>query len=308
MSKNNRIPSLNALRAFEAAARHLSFGAAATELFVTPAAISHQIKGLEEQLEQQLFHRVQRRVELTEAGRLLLPELREAFDLIERSITRLNESKEGKSLMVSASSALTAKWLLPRLHEFHQRHPDIEIHLDTNPLPPDLSKSEVDLAIVFGTGKYAGLEATPLKVGLREIVVPVCSPELLRRRTKRKIGRGLGDLPLLHYDDPALEGILPDWQTWLNAAGIHGVDAKRGARFNNQLLMIEAAIRGQGVALGCRFVVADDLESGRLIRPIEHPCISKHNYYIVHRRQHKPEATAKFSEWLTEAADQTELP
>ena len=303
--KNSRIPSLNALRAFEAAARHLSFGTAAAELFVTPAAISHQIRGLEEQLEQRLFHRVQRKVELTEAGRLLLPELREAFDLIERSVARLNEHREGGSLMVSASPALTAKWLLPRLHEFHQRHPEIEVHLDTNPLPADLRKSEVDLAIVFGSGDYAGLEVKPLKAGLREIMVPVCSPALLRRRGK---SGSLRDLPLLHYDDPALEGILPDWQAWFEAAGIHNVDATRGARFNNQLLMIEAAIRAQGVALGCRFVVADDLESGRLVRPIERPCRLKHNYYIVHRRQHKQEAVARFSDWLTEAADQTGLP
>lgn len=300
---DNRIPSLNALRAFEAAARHLSFGAAARELFVTPAAISHQIKGLEAQLEQPLFRRVQRTVELTEAGRLLLPELRDAFDLIERSIARLNECKEGKSLMVSASPALTAKWLLPRLHEFHQCHPDIEIHLDTNPLPPDLGKSEVDLAIVFGTGDYAGMEVEPLRAGLSEIIVPVCSPALAQGKFS-----SLRDLPLLHYDDPALQGILPDWSEWLRAAGIHDVDPKRGARFTNQLLMIEAAIRGQGVALGCRFVVADDLEAGRLVRPIEQPGRLKHNYYIVHRGQYKSETVAKFSGWLTEAAGRTDLP
>lgn len=303
-----RLPSLNALRAFEAAARHLNFGAAAAELFVTPAAISHQIKGLEAQLEQALFHRVQRKVVLTEAGRLLLPELREAFNLIERSLARLNECKEGKSLMISASPALTAKWLLPRLHEFHQRHPDIEIHLDTNPLPPELDKSEVDLAIVFGSGDYAGLEVQPPRDGLNEIIVPVCSPALIRHETTSQGPQRLDNLPLLHYDDPALEGILPDWPRWLEAAEIHDVDAKRGARFTNQLLMIEAAIRGQGVALGCHFVIADDLEAGRLVRPIAQPCRLKHNYYIVHPRQHKAEAIAKFSSWLTEAAARTELP
>lgn len=300
-----RTPPLNALRAFEAAARHLSLVAAANELNVTPAAISHQIKGLEDYLGVALFKRVKQRVMLTEQGHLIVPELRRAFALIEDAMCNLAKSDAPHVLTVSATPAFAAKWLLPRVHLFRERHPDIDVRLDATPDVEDLERAQVDVAIRFGSGNYPGLVSRPLRPGVPEKIFPVCSPVLLTGKYPLKQPNDLQYHTLLHDETIKGTGLLPGWKTWLEAAGVESVSAQRGLRFNNSVLAIDAAINGQGVALSCSFVVADDVAAGRLVRPFDTPCHLEYNYYVVYPRSGGGDTVEKFFEWLVAMRDQT---
>lgn len=293
-----QIPPLNALRAFEAAARHLSLAAAANELCVTPAAISHQIKGLENYLGVPLFKRVKRRVVLTDQGQLILPELKQAFALIEHAMGNLARTELRDVLTVSATPAFAAKWLLPRIHLFGERHPEIDVRLDATHDVQDLERSQVDVAIRFGAGDYPGLESWPLRPGVPEKVYPVCSPALLAGEHPLRQPSDLRYHTLLHDETIKGAGVLPSWKTWLASAGLDSIPADRGLRFNNSVLAIDAAINGQGVALSCSFVVADDLAAGRLVRPFDTPCDLEHNYYVVYPRGHAGDKVEKFYKWL----------
>lgn len=299
-----RIPPLNALRAFEAAARHLSFVAAANELCVTPAAISHQIKGLEEYLGIALFERVQRRVVLTDHGRLLLPELKQAFALIEHAMINLAKADSRNVLTVSATPAFAAKWLLPRIHVFREKHPGIDVRLDATHEVVNLERSRVDVAIRFGTGDYPGLESRSLRPGIAERVHPVCSPSLLEGEHPLKQPGDLRFHTLLHDETVIAMGALPNWKTWLASAGVDCVPASRGLHFNNAVLAIDAAINGQGVALSCGFVVADDVAAGRLVHPFRTACDLEHNYYVVYRRGSADDKVEKFYQWLVDMREQ----
>ncbi|BAU49385.1 transcriptional regulator [Sulfurifustis variabilis] len=299
-----RIPPLNALRAFEAAARHLSLVAAANELCVTPAAISHQIKGLEDYIGMPLFKRVKRRVVLTDQGQLILPELKQAFALIEHAIGHLTKVESRDVLTVSATPAFAAKWLLPRIHLFRERHPEIDVRLDATHEVEDLGRAQVDVAIRFGTGDYPGLESRSLRPGIPEKVYPVCSPALLEGAHPLKEPSDLRYHTLLHDDTIKGTGVLPSWKTWLASAGIDSVPATRGLHFSNPVLAIDAAINGQGVALSCSFVVADDVAAGRLVRPFDTPCDLEHNYYVVHPRSRAGDKVEKFYKWLVAMRDE----
>lgn len=299
-----RIPPLNALRAFEAAARHLSFVVAADELCVTPAAISHQIKGLEEYLGVALFRRVKRRVVLTDQGRLLLPELKQAFALIERAMVNLAAVESREVLTVSATPAFAAKWLLPRIHLFRKQHPEIDVRLDATHDVVNLERSRVDVAIRFGTGDYSGLESRPLRPGIAERVHPVCSPTLLKGEHPLKQPGDLRFHTLLHDETVTATGALPNWKTWLASAGVDSVSASRGLHFTNSVLAIDAAINGQGVALSCSFVVADDVAAGRLVRPFDTACDLEHNYYVVYRRGGADDKVEKFYQWLVDMREE----
>lgn len=303
-----RVPPLNALRAFEAAARHLSLVAAANELHVTPAAISHQIKGLEEYLQVSLFKRVKQRVILTEQGQLILPELQRAFALIEAAMVNLARTEAPNVLTVNATPAFAAKWLLPRIHLFRERHPEIDVRLDATPDVDDLDRAQIDVAIRFGSGDYPGLESRALRPGVPEKIFPVCSPALLAGAHPLRHPPDLQYHTLLHDETIKGPGPLPGWKTWLAAAGVDSVHAHRGLHFNNPVLAIDAAINGQGVALSCGFVVADDLAAGRLVCPFGIPadlepnyssCDLGHNYYVVYpRRRAGDDKVEKFYEWL----------
>lgn len=295
-----RIPPLNALRAFEVAARHLSLVRAADELCVTPAAISHQIKGLEDYLRVPLFKRMKRRVVLTEQGQLILPELKQAFVLIERAMANLAKAESRDVLTVSATPAFAAKWLLPRIHLFRERHPEIDVRLDATNDVANLERGEVDVAIRFGTGDYPSLESRPLRPGIAENVQPVCSPSLLKGEHPLKQPADLRYHTLLHDETVTGTGVLPSWKAWLTSAGVDSVPANRGLHFNNSVLAIDAAINGQGVALGCSFVVADDLAAGRLVRPFHTAYDLEHNYYVVHRRGAAGDKVEKFYLWLVD--------
>lgn len=292
------IPSLNALRAFEAAARYQSFGMAADELCVTPAAISQQIKSLENHLGIRLFQRVGRRVVITQEGHMILPELREAFSLIEKSLSRLNDDETGL-LTINTTLALAAKWLLPRIHHFQSRYPDIDIRLNTNDRLTRFEHENVDAAIIFGPGDYEGLNALPIKTNTHENIFPVCSPQLLTKNKPLKTVEDLKFHTLLHDDTVLNSTLLPDWKQWLSTANCR-INAEKGLHFGNSVLAIEAAINGQGVALSCELVARDDLKAGRLIQPLSIPCTLEYSYHLIFPKRRVSKKVELFYEWLVE--------
>jgi LysR family glycine cleavage system transcriptional activator len=296
-----RLPPLNALRAFEAAARHLSFTKAAEELFVTQAAISHQVKALEAALDLQLFRRLNRRLMLTDAGQLYLPALTEAFDAIDMATGRLRADQDVGRLVVSIANSLAAKWLLPRLPRFRQRHPEIEVEISAADRLVDFSRDNVDMAIRHGTGHYPGLRVEPL---MKDTVFPVCSPGLLAGPVPLREPDDLRRHTLLHDEVSTFEA--PDWPLWLSEVGVTGAWADRGQRFSHSSLVLQAAIDGQGVALGRSTLVALDLEAGRLVQPFGPALPSSFACFVV-----SPPATADrpkikaFREWLLDEARAT---
>ncbi len=291
-----RLPPLNALRAFEAAGRHLSFTKAAAELHVTQAAISHQVKALELALECQLFRRFNRRLMLTDPGQAYLPTLTDAFDKIDTASRRLCAEEAAGPLKVSVANSFAAKWLLPRLPRFRARNPEIDVQVSASDSLADFSHDDVDLAIRYGLGRYPGLHVEHL---MSDSVYPVCSPKLLDGRHPWRSPSTLRHHTLLHDEMGPTEG--PDWRAWLVAAGLSGVNPERGPRYSHSSLVIQAAIDGQGVALGRSSLVALDLEAGRLVRPFGPELPSSYASYIVFPAAdaERPKTKA-FREWLLE--------
>ena len=247
---SRRLPPLNALRAFEAAARHLSFTRAASELNVTQAAISHQIKALEDHLGLSLFRRLNRALMLTEQGQTLFPAVRDALDRLAEAAARLRAREAGGTLTVSTLPSFAVKWLVPRMSHFQDRHPDIDLRISAKEYLVDFARDGIDVAIRFGRGEWPGVRVEWMA---DEALTPVCSPVLLSGL------RSPGDLAhatLLHEDMLPL-GSFPTWETWLAAAGVDGVDASRGPRFSHTHLMLQAAMDGRGVALGQMLIVAE---------------------------------------------------
>jgi LysR family glycine cleavage system transcriptional activator len=273
-----RLPPLNSLRAFEAAARHLSFTKAAEELHVTPAAISHQIKALEEDLGVPLFRRLNRAVLLTDAGQTCLPGLSEAFDRMAAVLERLRAQDCGGPLTVSTSPAFAAKWLVPRLERFQERCPEIDVRVSAAMRLADFAREDVDVAIRYGPGRYPGLLAELL---LTNEVVPVCAPALLEGARPLRAPQDLRHHTLLHDDTPTSDGAYPNWAMWLRAAGVEGVDASRGPRFDYAGLVLDAAAAGRGVALALSTIVAADIVAGRLVKPFAVGVPTPFAYYVV---------------------------
>jgi LysR family glycine cleavage system transcriptional activator len=263
---SRQLPALGALRTFEAAARHLSFTLAAEELGVTPAAVSHQVRSLEGQLGLKLFSRTSRVVQLTEAGGILLAGATEALDGLARCVARLRGMDDRPRLTVSSSPSLAAKWLVPRLHRFLQAHPDTDIRVEVSNRLVDFAQEEVALAIRFGRGEYPGLSVDRL---FDETIFPVCSPRLLKGRRPLREPSDLRHHTLIHVEWQAQGATWPDWRMWMLAAGLPDLDATRGLHFSQTSLALQAAIDGHGVALGESTLAADDLASGRLMRPFE---------------------------------------
>jgi LysR family glycine cleavage system transcriptional activator len=259
-----RLPPLNALRAFEAAARHLSFNAAAAELNVTPAAISHQIKALEADLGVKLFRRLNRAVRLTDAGQACLPGLRDGFERIAEAVARARQGDSVGILTVTASPAIAAKWLLPRLERFHARHPGIDLRIDASMHMVDLIREDVHVGLRYGTGNYPGLHTELL---LRSEVFPVCAPALLKGKHPLRKPEDLRHHTLIHDETTTLDPRGPDWAMWLRAAGVANIDTSHGLHFNQVALALDAAINGRGITLARDVFAAEDLATGRLVRP-----------------------------------------
>jgi LysR family glycine cleavage system transcriptional activator len=298
-----RLPSLNALRAFEAVARHLSLTRAAAELHVTPAAVSHQIKALEQDLGVSLLRRVKREFLLTDAAKAGLPDLREGFDRIAQSARKMREDDAAGLLTVSLTPSFAANWLVPRIDRFKETEPDIDLRLDTSTGLADFVRGNVDVAIRYGTGDYPGLRVVPL---FEEQIFPVCSPELLEGPHPLREPADLKLHTLLHLDWTPQKGEWPDWRMWLLAAGVRGVDVTRGPRFSDFSLALNAAVRGQGVALGSSALVADDLAAGRLAWPFQ-LCVPTTFacYFVCPEDSAERPKVAAFRDWLLAEAAQT---
>lgn len=260
-------PGLRSLRAFDAAARHLNFTRAAQEINVTPAAISHQIKELEEQIGAELFTRTSRTMRLTRAGEVLYTAARDSLETLNQALYRIKRLENRKQLKVSAPPSLAAKWLVPRLDEFLATQPGADVRLDVSHAVVDFDREDIDVAIRFGEGKYPGLRADLL---FQDFVFPVCSPSIITKEKPLRTPRDLLKHTLIHLDWDALPGLSwPNWSMWMKAAGVSEFDDKAGLHFRQTSFAVQAAIDGMGVALGDSNLVADDLAAGRLVKPFE---------------------------------------
>jgi LysR family transcriptional regulator, glycine cleavage system transcriptional activator len=294
------LPPLNALRAFEAAARRQSFTDAATELHVTPAAISHQVRALEADLGVPLFHRRNRTVELTESGRILLPGLSQAFARVHEAVGQLRAHNDVGVLTVSTPPSLTAKWLVLRLHRFRDRHPEIDVRISATMELADFGRGDADLGIRYGAGHYPGLHAERL---LEDQVFPVCSPVLLDGAPPLEAPADLRAHALIHDDAADRNPLAPTWAMWLKAAGVDGVDTNRGLRFSGTHLALDAAVAGRGVALANAVLAVADIAAGRLVRPFGLGLPDRFAYYLVclPGALERPKVRA-FCQWLREEA------
>jgi LysR family glycine cleavage system transcriptional activator len=289
-----RLPPLNALRAFEAAARHLSFTRAAEELHVTQAAISHQIKALEDHLGMPLFRRLNRALLLTDEGQTLYPAVRDAFHALAEATARLRASEHAGTLTVSTLPSFAVKWLVPRISRFQDRYADIDLRISANERMVDFARDGIDIAIRFGSGAWSGVRCERLA---DETVTPFCSPALLRYL---KGPRDLAHVTLLHEEMLPLPNF-PTWATWLAAAGLEPfVDATRGIRFSHTHMMLQATIDGRGVALGQGLLAADDVAAGRLVAPFDVVLPTGYAYYLVYPTAAAERAKIRsFRSWIT---------
>ncbi len=293
------LPSLNALRAFEAAARHLSFTKAADELNVTQGAVSHQVKGLEAQLGMTLFHRRHQHLVLTDAGQTCLPFVREAFDGLAAGFEQLRARDRSGVLTVSVSPNFAAKWLVGRLGRFTAQHPDVDLRIGATLHHIDFAREDVDMAVRHGDGHWPGLHVERLTA---ERKFAVCSPRLLQESHPLDRVSDLVHHTLLHLGDRT------DWLKWLDAAGVDGLDQSKGAVFDQAAMVIDAAVDGQGVALVRSALAATDLVAGRLVRPFDLGLSLGYAYYIVCPRPtaERPKIR-RFRAWLlAEAAHDAE--
>lgn len=291
------LPSLTALRAFEAAARHLSFKHAAAELSLTPTAISHQVRQLEERLGVPLFVRGTRRVDLTPAGQGLYPALRDGFDAMARAVQVVRPQSRPRSIALSTTMAFASRWLLPRLARFASSRPDITLHLHTGDAPVDLSGGTAQLAVRYGPGRYPGLSSTPL---LASRFAPVCAPGLDMRDVD-----DLARVALIGFDWFRRDATTPDWPLWFERAG--RAPLARQLHFSDEVHAIQAAIAGQGVALVNLALVADELASGLLRQPFS-PALPGHGFHVVWPQSGDDDADiAAVRVWLLEEASHCAL-
>jgi LysR family transcriptional regulator, glycine cleavage system transcriptional activator len=290
-----RLPPLNALKAFEAAARHESFTRAAEELCVTQGAVSHQVKALEAELAIKLFNRERQRLIITEAGRDYLAVVRDALDRIAVGTERLLQRQSAGVLTVSTSPDFAAKWLVHRLGHFVEAHAGIDLRVSATMHHVDFAREDVDMAVRHGDGNWPGLDAVQLSA---EQLFAICSPKLL---SGRRLGKpaDLLKFPLIHLDSRA------DWAKWLRAAGMSDDNVRHGPVLNRASMVIDAAINGQGIALARTTLAAWDLINGRLVRPFSESLRLSKTYWIV-----CPKATANvpkivtFRDWLLAEAAQ----
>lgn len=261
--ENRRMPPLTGLRAFEAVARHASFKRAAAELAVTPAAVSHQIKNLEEHLDATLVIRLNRAIRLTEAGRRLAEGLTMGFDQLQAAVDQVRPSAEDKILVVGSGPGLAAKWLAPRLTRFLEAHPDMEVRVAASLGMANFIIDGVDLGLRFGRVSYDGLFGEPLAA---ESVAPMVTPGFLADHPMSGPD-DLKGLPLLHDDSLAFLNTPPDWAAWARYAGVEGLNTNRGPRFNQADHALDAALGSAGVVLGRVVLAENDVKSGRLVIP-----------------------------------------
>lgn len=296
---SDRLPPLTALRAFDAAARHMSFAQAASELNVTPAALSFQIKSLEEHLGVPLFRRLNRAVELTEAGRSLAPGAAEGFQTLSAAWLATKRLQDNSNLTVTAGPAMTAKWLAPRLYDFARAHPEIDLRFSATLRNMDLARDDVDVAIRFGYGEDDSFYSVPVR---KEWLTPVMSPELAEQYPTPE---SLMEAPLI-FDD-SIDFLQPpcDWPTWFRAAGI-SYTPLHGTHFSNADHAINAAVAGMGVALGRRPMIIADLQEGRLVAPFKLAIETKARFrFLCLPGAEKRPQIAAFRDWFLAEIEKT---
>ncbi len=290
-----RLPPLNAVKAFEAAARLNGFARAADELNVTPAAVSHQVKLLEEYLGIQLFNRLPRGLEITSAGQELLPDVAKGFAHLARAVGAVSGGQLAGRLTVSAAPSFATLWLTPRLGTFTEAYPDIQLRLLASDTAPDLDLGNVDVRLPYGVGNFPGLKA---KLLMPETIFPVCSPSLLNQKPLRRFS-DLSDHTLLHDIDTGSDEPTMTWARWLRDAGLEPGPSARHIEFSNSILLTEAAVQGQGVALGRMTLVRSHLETGRLVRPfkVSRPGDYAHYFVTTEAGAERPRVKV-FLDWL----------
>jgi len=296
---SRRLPPLNALKAFEAAARNLSFTKAADELFVTQAAVSHQIKTLEEHLGLKLFLRKNRSLLLTEEGQGYFLDIRDIFtQLIDATEKLLARGAKG-SLTVSLTPSFAIQWLVPRLNLFNEAHPDIDVRIKAQDQDENSLTDDVDVAIYYGRGNWSGVETHKLHT---EYLVPLCSPMLLNSTIPMNTPADLQKHVLLH------DMTRRNWKTWMKTAGVRDIKVNQGPIFSHSSMVLQAAVHGQGVALGNSVLAKPDIDAGRLIIPFSHSLESKNAFYLVFREsQSELGKIVSFKDWMLDLVAQEQI-
>ncbi|HEV8518292.1 MAG TPA: transcriptional regulator GcvA [Burkholderiales bacterium] len=312
-----RLPPLNALKAFESAARFSSLKRAAQELNVTPAAISHQIKALEDYLGVKLFRRMNRALELTAAARAALPKLSAGFESLAQAVAAMGPQTDSGQLTVSVAPSFAARWLMPRLHRFFAAHPDVDVRISARTRllnrggqgdaveRATIEKwlEESDVAILYGHGDYPGYRVDKL---LALTIAPMCSPQLVRGDNALRAPQDLRVQTLVHDDSGARYDGVAFWDVWISAAGVEGVDTSRGSHFSQPVLALEAASDALGVVATFPVLANAELAVGRLILPFELQVPLQSAYYLVSSDTALRPVVIAFRDWLlAEAAQQT---
>lgn len=302
------MPGTRALRTLEAAGRHLNFTRAADELGLTPAAVSHQIKEIEDQLGVALFTRTSRSIRLTEAGAALCDAAADAIDVLNRAVSRARKLTRGTALLkVTLDAQFASKWLMRRIDGFRKLRPDIELRFDISYDVRDFDLDDVDVAIRFGMGKYPGLRADRL---FDNMIIPVCSPRLLASGPPLRVPRDLFHHTLVHIEWSQQGVTWPNWRMWMAAAGVDDFDDSRSVVFTTSSDAVQAAIDGSAVALADFAMVANDLSEGRLVRPFDLGIrVSREfAYFLVYPKNTADDPRiAAFREWILEEAAATEV-
>ncbi|WP_416304999.1 transcriptional regulator GcvA [Neptunicella sp. SCSIO 80796] len=285
-----RLPPLNSLRAFESAARHLSFTRAAEELYVTQAAVSHQIKTLEEHLGIKLFLRKNRSLLLTEEGQGYFLDIKDVFASLHDATQRLLARGAKGTITVSLPPSFAAQWLVPRIHDFSKLHPDIDVRIKAVDFDEGFLTDDVDVAIYYGRGKWPGLYSEKLHT---EFLTPMCSPLLFQN------GKPLATLDDLRHHNLLHDNSRQGWKDWIRYFDVKGVNVNHGPIFSHSMLVLQAAAIGQGVALGHSILARPDIAAGRLICPFSEKLVSRNAYYFVcHQTQAELGKIVIFRDWL----------
>lgn len=287
---HRRLPPLNALKAFEAAARHLSFTRAADELFVTQAAVSHQIKALEEFLSLKLFIRRNRTLLLTEEGQAYFLELKDIFKNLQDATERLLARGSKGAITVATPPSFASQWLVPRISKFSLVYPDIDVRLKAVDFDEGFLADDIDVAIYYGRGRWSGIQAEKLHT---EFLTPLCSPSLFQGSKPLNSLADLKHHVLLHDSSRAI------WKMWLKHFNVYGVNVNQGPVFSHSMMVMQAAALGQGIALGNSVLAKPELDAGRLIMPFEEKLESRDAYYLVcHEGQAEMGKIAAFRDWV----------
>ncbi|GLR76992.1 transcriptional regulator GcvA [Aliivibrio sifiae] len=291
---SRRLPPLNSLRVFEAAARHLSFTRAAEELFVTQAAVSHQIKALEEFLGLKLFRRRNRSLLLTEEGQSYFLDIKEIFSSLSEATDKVLERSAKGALTISLPPSFAIQWLVPRLSDFNNQEPDIDVRIKAVDMDEGSLTEDVDVAIYYGRGNWPGLRVDLL---YQEQLLPLCSPQVL-----------LNEKPLATIDDLRFHTLLhdtsrKDWKQFVKQFDLQGMNVNQGPIFSHSTMVLQAAAHGQGIALGNNVLAQPELDAGRLVAPFEELLISKNAFYLVcSEKQADTGRIATFREWILSKA------